>query len=463
MPTRTITSNDKKLKPSRKPILIDYVDLYNSLDAEFKKIEKMSAEDNPRNREFAYWNESIAQSLGRISVMQIIGDGLKIRCDKNKKAEEIIDNWNRSINVRREPIEKFIHDSWIDNLIHAKSYYRILRNPDLEYKIDIQRLDPKTIEIQEDPKYGYRAFIQKVGDYKAHRSEYAFYRNVVTDLEKGVVRDPMGRVMYSSADPVAQKTKNVVIQDKPYTIIFTSFFKKAPVATVMKYIAYKQVIALLMRKYAQKHLAPFILAFIGDKDHYPENPKEMQEAIDYASQQLQKIVSFGGGAFPGNVDVKPLETNTARSSEIFVLYMDAMNKEIMWGLHSSMSLRQAAGRELATSQTIKEGEYQFMKGIRRLYELKLTNFYANCLLPANGIKDLRPIDIDIEYSPLRVHQPQELAQAITMLRQAGVFKDKNELRKATAPLFGFLKDLDNSLNKILTKDMLDKDESPSIA
>jgi len=446
MPTQLIDGSDrKKIKASRKPILLKLADLYSTLDKDIKKLQKISIKDTPKNREVSFWNDSVSQSFAHITSAEIIGDGLKIRC-KNKKAKDIIDGWNRHINVRRKSIEDYIKSSWIDSVVHGPSYWRILENPDLPYKVDIQRLDPKTIKVEEDPKYGWRVFIQNVGNFRAHKSKYAFYRQAGKDVIPGYLKDTEGNIIpYTTS---AGRELVVTIPDEPHVILHTEFFEKSPVASVIHFINFKKWVALFMRKYAQKHWAPFILAFVGDptSNTYPESPEEMQQSIDFVVQQLQKITSFGAGAFPGDVEIKALETQTARSSEIYVTYMKHYNKEIMMGMYGSMGLREASGVELATSRTLEHGRLRFLKGIRRQYELSLTSFYAFCLLPLNGIEGVKPSDIDIEFSPLRFDEPETLMEALLKAREAGVFKDMNEIRKAASGVFDWLEELPEKEN-----------------
>lgn len=440
-------SDLNKIRASRKPLLLPLAELLTKLDPELAKLVKISIKDTARNRETAFWNDSLSQTLCEVTAAEIIGDGLKIRCD-DKKAKDIILDFNMSINVKRATIEDYIKESWFDSIIHANSYWRVLLDKDYEFGVDIQRLDPKTIVVDNDPNYGWRVFLQRVGKYKSHRSKYAFYREKKKQFDFQEYR----RNEYGQVIPVdySQRNNVVFIPDEPHVILFTDFFKKPPIGSALHYIVYKKYIAIFMKKYSQKHWAPYILAFIGDpkSNYYPQTPEEMQESIDLVTKQIPKITSWGGAAFPGDTRIETLQSATRASSEIYVSYMQHMNKEIMWSLYGSMGLIDPKGEELATGRILEHGRFRFLKGIRRRYELKLINFYAYCLLPANGIK-IKPRKIDIEFSTLRSDEPGALMNAVFQGRQAGVFKDKNELRKACQPVWDWLEELSAGENKKL--------------
>ena len=148
------------------------------------------------------------------------------------------------------------------------------------------------------------------------------------------------------------------------------------------------------------------------------------------------------------MDLKTLETQTARSSEIYVLYIRELDKQIMMSIFGSMGQREASGNELATARILEHGWLRFIKGVRREYELMLTNFYAKVLLPYNGINNVNPIDIDVDWSELRFENTRELMEAIAMGASVGVFVDRNEMRKAAQAAFSFLTETNEDNKKV---------------
>jgi hypothetical protein len=384
--------------------------------------------DNVDNREFCFWNSSTARSATTITAATIVGDGLRVRC-ANEEARKIISGFNKEININGKSIEDYFDSSFIDEIVHAGSFWRVDNFKDLPYKIDIQRLDPKTLTKIKDPKYGYTKYIQTVANYKSYRSKKEFYRKA-------------GRFDNLMITSYPKLGKEIHIQDEPSVLLRTSFFIKPPISPVVQYIGYKKFILYFMRKYSQRLWAPFLLLLAGDPktNYYYDDPQDMQDAIDDLSEIIPEMVSFGGAAMPGNTVVHEIGKGSAKNSETFVKYIEALDKQIMLGIFSSMGLREASGTELATSRQLREGYNQFLLGLRRRYATRLTRFYTKALLPAHGIK-LSMEDIEIDYSPLKTDSAAETMQAVQIGVDTGMFKDRNEVRKAGQILYPWLEQL----------------------
>ena len=435
MITDNIYGRKAGYKPSRKPILKVYDYDNSNLDPELKRLKYVMIKgDNPDNREYCYWNSSVARSMSTITSATIFGDGLRVRCPNNE-AKNIISGWNKEINVNGKSIEDYYDSSWIDEINHAGSFWRVDSIKDLAYKLDIQRLDPKTIIKLKDPKYAWVKYLQEVGNFKAYRSKAAFYANA-SKYDN----------LYAPRYPYA--TKAIHIQDEPGVLLRTSFFIRPPISAVTQYIAYKRFILYFMRKYAQRLWTPFILLLAGDPktNFYPDEGEEMQNAIDDLAEIIPEMVSFGGAALPGNTIIHEVGKGSARNSEVFVTYMEAMDKQIMMGIFASMALRDASGSELATSRQLREGFNQFLKGMRRRYATRLTRFYVKALLPAHRIK-VSMSDIEIDYSPLVTDSAADAMQAVQVGVDTGMFKDRNEVRKAGQVIYPWLEQLTGGENK----------------
>jgi len=424
-----ILGRKRTFEPSRKPIIVSWDEDPSSLDPELKKLRHTMVRDTPDNREYCFWSDSISQSFSYITAATIIGSGLRIRCN-NKKALKIIEGWNREINVNRKSIEDYITYSWIDEIVHGNSFWRIEFNQETPYGIDIQRLDPKTIIVKKDPKYGWTKLIQRVPNYKSYRSKSAFYKKM--DFYNNL----------SDIPSYGYTVREIHIPDEPDVILRTSFFIRPPISSALHYISYKRYIMYFMRKFSQKFWTPFMLFLVGDPktNYYPEQPEEMQEQIDNVAEVIPKIVNFGGLVLPGNIRAEEIGKMSARSSDFYVRVIDALDKQIMLAIFGSMGLRDSRGTELSTQRGIREGWYQFIQGIRRKYKVILENFYARCLLPANGI-NIKVDDIDIEFPPLKVEASEEYMRAVQLGRATGMFKDRNELRKAGQVIWNWLEEL----------------------
>lgn len=418
--------NGRKFLPSRKPILVEYEIDPSSLDPDLKKLRHVMVRSDNDTREYCFWSDSISQSFAYITAATIVGSGLRINC-KNKKALKIINGWNREINVNRKTIEDYITSTWIDEIVHAGSFWRVDYPDEHPFGVDIQRLDPKTIVEKKDPKYGWVKFVQQVPDYKSYRSKKAFYANAS---------------LLDNLKTASWRRREIHIPDEPGSLLRTSFFIQPPISSALHFIMYKRYILYFMRKFSQKYWTPFVLFLVGDPrtNYYPENPEQMQEQIDDISEVIPKIVNFGGLALPGNVRVEELGKNTGRAAEFYVRVIQELDRQIMYAMYGSMGLREAVGRQLSTQRGVMEGWYQFIQGIRRRYKVILENFYVKTLLPENGI-NIDISEIDVSFPPLKIEASEEYMRAVQLGRATGMFKDRNELRRAGQVVWNWLEEL----------------------
>ena len=436
----------RSLKPTRVPIILKMPEEYFELDAVLKQMQHAMVKNTAPNREFAFYNDSISQSMTEITAAVINGNGPRIDLDRksNKKyALDIIDDFNQEINVNGRTILDYQRSVWFDEIVHADSYWRIDIDPKLyENRVDIQRIDPKTIIKTKDPKKGWRALIQTVPNYKSYRTKAQFYKNVVKD-----------KVYLSPLEAYGNRglryRLDITIPDEPNVLLRTSYFIKPPVASILHFITGKRYTFYFMRKFAQKRWAPPLVARIGDpmSNFYPDDPEAMKEAMDMVQKILPKFSNWGGVAMPGIVDIKTLDTQSGKTSQIYKDAIELYNKEIMWGLYASMSQRDASGNEQSTQRGILEAFYTFLENMRRRMANTVTRFYAKCLLPAWGINDVKMKNISVEFDPLKRTGYLEVAQAIERLNNAGIFKDDNEARKAGSIVFAHLTALTDADNK----------------
>jgi len=428
MITDDVLGQKRKFSPTRKPILVEWREDPSKLDPELKKLKHVMVHDTEDNREYCFWTSAIAQTFTIMTANMFTGSGLRIRSN-SQRAKDIIKEWNEEINVNRKTIEDYYQRSWIDEIIHAGSYWRTEFNKDVPTNIDIQRIDPKTITVKKDRKYGWEKLIQTVPNYKSYRSKASFYA-------RAQLRDKD----FDEIEPhTYYRQKEIHIPDEPDVIIRTNMFIRPPISSALHFITYKRYILYFMRKYSQKFWTPFLLFLVGDPktNYYPDNDDDMQESIDDIAAVAPNMVNFGSLIIPGNVRAEELGKQSAKSSDIYINYMDALDKQTAMALYASMGLIEGRGVELSTQRGVKETRMQFIEGIRRRYKMKLENFYIKCLLPANGIK-VSPGDIDLEYPPLKFEASEEYMRAVELGRKTGMFLDRNELRKAGQTVWRWL-------------------------
>lgn len=433
-------------KPTRIPIILKMPEEWYELDKVLTQMQHAMIKNTAPNREFAFYNDSISQSMTEITAAVINGTGpiIDLERKRNKQyALDIINDFNAEINVNGRTIEEYQRSVWYDEIVHAESEWRIDIDRKLyENRVDIQRIDPKTITKVTDPKKGWKALVQSVPNYKSYRSKTQFYKNVVKD-----------RLYLSPLEAYGNRgvryKLDITIPDEPNVLMRTSYFIKPPVGSILHFITGKRYTFYFMRKFAQKRWAPPLIAKIGDpnSNFYPDDPEQMKEAMDMVQAILPKFSNWGGVALPGIIDLKTLDTQSTKSAQIYRDAIELYNKEIMWGLYSSMSQRDASGNELSTQRGILEAFYTFLESVRRKFANTVTRFYAKCLLPAWGIRDVKQRHISYTFDPLKRTGYLEIAQAIERLNAAGIFKDDNEARKAGSIVFAHLQALTESENK----------------
>lgn len=427
-----ILGKERQHEPSRKPVLKKYDIHYSNLDPELRKLRYVMIAPTADNREYCFWNDSVSQSFGIMTASLITGDGLRIRCN-NGNAKALINDFNEEINVKGHSIDDYYTHTWLDELVHGFDTWRIDYNKDYSTKTDIQRLDPKTLTYVDDPTRGWDMYIQKVPNYKQYRSETSFYRNAGKNDDLGI------QFRYN--------TREIRIPIKPDVVIKNSFFLRPPVASATHYMVYKRFILYFMRKYSQNLWTPKLLFMVGNpmSTQYPVDDEDMQQAIDDVAEIIPELTTFSAAAMPGNIMPIEIGKNSIRGSLAFIEYINLLNKEIMMAQFASMGLRDASGNELATSRTLKEIYLQFIQGIRKKYSHSLEIFYRKALCKINGIH-LSPGDINIEHSPLKFEPTQEYMSGIDLALKAGVFKDRNEVRKAAQTIWSWIEELPKGQN-----------------
>ena len=423
-----ILGQKRRFDPSRKPMLVEWKEDPSQLDPELKRLRHVMVKNTPDNREYCFWSDSISQTFTIMTANMFTGSGLRVRSNR-QRIKDIVKEWTEEINVNRKTIEDYYQRSWIDEITHAGSFWRTEFNKEVPTNIDIQRVDPKTLTIKKDRKYGWEKIIQTVPNYKSYRSKASFYARA--------------RLHDKDFDETEAHTyarqKEIHIPDEPDVIIRTNFFIRPPIAAALHFITYKRYILYFMRKYSQKFWTPFLLFLIGDPktNYYPDNDEDMQDSIDDIAEIVPNMTNFGSLVLPGNVRAEELGKQGAKSSDIYINYMDALDKQIAMSLYASMGLVEGRGVELSTQRGVKETRMQFIEGIRRRYKMKLEKFFLKCLLPANGIK-ASPGDIELEYPPLKFEASEEYMRAIELGRKTGMFLDRNELRKAGQTVWQWL-------------------------
>jgi hypothetical protein len=389
------------------------------LDPDLVKILNGTIEGNSYNNEVCFFLDEMVQSFAKLTISNIKGKGFRVQVPNNKEAEKRITNFNRHINNLNERIDDWMDDVWFDNLMYGFSLYRVGKmqpGPDdeLTNSLEILRIPPSTIEIKRDPINGWRKFIQSPTAYMRYNT----------------YKDFLGSLYPNKFEPLVK----INIPDDPRTCIFVSFFKRAPMNAVNKYVVLKNWIVWFIRKFAEKTWAPMRIAFVGDPKtpQYPANEDDMEDQLTQTNAILKRLVNFSSASFPGHTRIETSEPKN--TGEIYLKYMSAMNESIMYGLYASMSLRDSPG-VYKGAQSADEGLIHFMENVRDNMESALKRFYIYNITP-----ELTEDDIVVTWSELRTSNISEIANAFKIGAENIIFKDAKERRRAMASIFPILLD-----------------------
>lgn len=414
---------------------LDIQDSY-TIDTQLKQIRDSMPRTTPENCDWAFWNESVSQSFVYMVAAILAGDKFVVKCSKKsiaEKMEKLIAKFNKKVNVSGDTIYDYLRDDWVDNCVHGRSVWRILRTKEQETKVDISRVDPITLEMVTEPIHGYKMYIQSIGtQIYSYSTAESFYKN------------------YDPLNPPTSQTGWVKIPIDPDIIVGTSYFHQAPVKSALKYMNYKLWILRFMFKYSEKHWAPLLIASIGLPGKYIPRKKEMDTVSAKLKEVMKNIHNFSALTLPGYIDVKSFEpSGGGRASEMYVSYIDMLDKQIMFSFFGSMSARDASGKEKSTQQGVREEQHMFLASIRNQRNEILCNFYANVLAPENGIENCEPEDLYVEQPPLFFMPLDVVSQGVMNLGQTG-FIDKKEGREMIRTSFPNLSK-DNDEGKVITQ------------
>ncbi|KKL52419.1 hypothetical protein LCGC14_2285640 [marine sediment metagenome] len=146
-----ITKNEdgkpkRAFRATRKPIILKIDEEFYDLDSVLKQMKHAMIKNTAPNREFAFYNDSISQTMVEITSAVINGTGPHVSVDRKyqkKYALNVIEDWNMEINVNGRTVEDYMRSVWFDEIVHADSYHRINIDRKLyENRVDVQRMDP---------------------------------------------------------------------------------------------------------------------------------------------------------------------------------------------------------------------------------------------------------------------------------------------------------------------------------
>jgi hypothetical protein len=416
-------------------------------------ILKNSVKNTAGNREILLWGDPVPISFAQMTAYTV-SQGMKPK-SSNGQAIETINEFNDRINNGNQTIEDLFTHSYTDMTSQYGSYWRILHDRDMEYGIDIGRLDPLTLTKRKESRRGWEAVMQRgYEDVERFYSQAAWYNHL---KERAAQMSATGHGQDDRDEGLSPaKERMVVIPNKPDILLEFEFFKRPLIAPVLDYLLYKRWILWFMRNYSERFWSPNRIGFVGDPQSgmFPNDPGQMKSQRDDLLGGLVQLRAFGAMATAGYNRVEELGKNTAKSSQVYVDFINLLDKQTMYALGGSMGQRDASGNELATSRALQEGWLRFVLGIRARYSRRLKRFYRKVLLPANGIS-LAYNDLKLVYSPINLTETLDLVRAIREAQDGVLFKDVNEPRAIMAEIWEQIDEVDSATADRMKNDYME--------
>jgi len=416
-------------------------------------ILKNSVENTAQNREILLWGDPVPISFALMTAYTV-SLGMKPK-SQNKQAIEIINGFNDRINHGNQTIEDLYTHSYTDMASQYGSYWRILHDRDMEYGVDIARLDTLTLTKRREDRKGWEALVQRAPEsIERYYSKAAFYNHL---KNRAAMVNPTG---YGQDDheegPHEAMERFVVIPNEPDILLEFEFFRRPLIAPVLDYLIYKRWILWFMRNYSERFWSPNRIGFVGDPagGMMPDDPEVMKKQRDDLLDGLVQLRTFGAMATAGYNRIEELGKNTAKSSQVYVDFINLLDKQTMYALGGSMGQRDASGNELATSRTLQEGWLRFVLGIRARYARRLKRFYRKVLLPANGIK-LGYNELKLVFSPVNMTGTLDLVKAIREAQDGMLFENVNEPRSILAEIWEQIDDVDSTAAERMRNDYME--------
>jgi len=291
-------------------------------DPDILKMDRSVITDILPHRHKLFWGDNTATTFAKMTTSIIVGENIIITCE-NLKAKDVIDEWNDNINAEHQSIENFMTDVFIDNLIDAQSLWRVYQDDTGEKPIvDLARVSMAHVQTEKHPTLGYKRFIQRITMPIYTNSKQEFYR-----------RNPH--------ETLLTKYRTILIPNELNCCVYVKLFKKPPVSPILPLLNMKRWAYWFLRKFMEKHWAPFIIAYVGDPQngYMPNDPQELKESLRWAAQQIRQIRDFSGAAFPATMKVEPMDVKVNKGADVFLDTLDHLSREVAIGMFSTLAIR----------------------------------------------------------------------------------------------------------------------------
>ena len=412
------------------------------ISRDISEIIKLLPDPTDNNNEIMFHLDNVAPTFVEMMAHIIIGDNINIKVPKKKEAEDRIREFCKSINVRGQTLKDAVKIWVIDNFIFNRTHWRVAKNlrnimGERRKFIDLQRMDPKNIEVEEDNKTGWEVLVQAP--------------------EWGNTAKTPQKFVKGEYDITPKHALETVIPNHITYVMSDSYFSSPPMDSALPFISFKYWLLTFMQKHSNKSLSGYLLGYIGDptSNIYPRK-KEMDQALSGTLNVLKQMKNFGVATFPGDTRIEQIKPPDAGQNYINLYTL--MNSQIMLAMYGSMSLREG-DNVYKSSERSDEGNSHFVKGIRTMIKESLLKLFITHIVP--GTKEE---DIVITFSEIRHAELDKVISALTEFSKLGIFVDSNEKRRAASLVFPFLWEnvLTPEQQKKLEKEFIELNK-PSVA
>ncbi len=114
-----ITKNEdgkpkRAFSATRKPIILKIDENYYDLDSVLKQMQNAMIKNTAPNREFAFYNDSVSQTMTEITSAVMTGTGPHVTINRRQNKQyalDVVEDWNMETNVNGRTVEDWMRSS----------------------------------------------------------------------------------------------------------------------------------------------------------------------------------------------------------------------------------------------------------------------------------------------------------------------------------------------------------------
>jgi hypothetical protein len=387
------------------------------LDREIQTIRLQTAIDNVANRHWCFWADSTPRTFVNLKSASTFGTGLNVK-HKKSKIEQIVNNFNKSVNSSGTPLNEFGRYSYIDNATDGFSVWRIMKIKEEPY-IDLGRLNAQKVIPITHPTMGWLKFI---------------YKDYIEDNLPTTRKAFEGTGYSPSYD---ENTKIVTTTGKEYkwhipsdSTVHINLVSRPAMSSVLQYVIFKRWILWFMRKCAEKNWMPPLVVTLGNENvQFDYENTDEETAMINLGRRIATLSTFGVAVLKYGESVEPLESRTVgKQSESLVQQIRLLDEQIVFGMGGSLGFESVEKSVVSGGGRSKEHSHiRSVQSDRALFWNQLEPLYVNDLLPAYGY-NIELGELQPEWPHTSMDRNLEIAQMVAALYEQRLITPKIALK-----------------------------------